>query len=140
MIQETLFEQTRQDSSFLSQEDSKVFNMTWKNFSTCNTMSFTSWVIYLANEWSIRQEVFCKRVVLKNFAKFTVKHVCRYLFFKKSFRNRWFLWISLRFQRSPIFYKTPQVAAIEMTFLRLIPLLIIVLCCDKYYRPAIDLF
>ena len=32
---------------------------------------------------SSRQEVFCKKVVLKNFFKFTVKHLCHGLFFNK---------------------------------------------------------
>ena len=30
-----------------------------------------------------RQEVFCKKVVLRNFAKFTGKHLCKNLFFNK---------------------------------------------------------
>ena len=32
---------------------------------------------------SSRTEVFCKRVVLRNFAKFTAKHLCQSLFFNK---------------------------------------------------------
>ena len=32
---------------------------------------------------SIRLAVFCKKVVIKNFAKFTGKHVLRSLFFNK---------------------------------------------------------
>ena len=32
---------------------------------------------------SSRLEVFCKKAVLKNFAKFTGKHVCQSLFFNK---------------------------------------------------------
>ena len=32
---------------------------------------------------STRPEVFCKKGVLKNFAKFTGKHLCRSLFFNK---------------------------------------------------------
>ena len=33
--------------------------------------------------WSCRSEVFCKKGVLKNFAKFTGKHLCQSLFFNK---------------------------------------------------------
>ena len=33
---------------------------------------------------SSRQEVFCKKSVLRNFAKFTGKHLCHSLFFKKE--------------------------------------------------------
>ena len=32
---------------------------------------------------SSRPEVFCKKYVLKNFAKFTAKHLCQSLFFSK---------------------------------------------------------
>ena len=32
---------------------------------------------------SSRTEVFCKKAVLKNFAKFTGKHLCQSLFFNK---------------------------------------------------------
>ena len=107
--------------------------------------------MHLANDRSIRQEVSCKRGVLKNFAKFTGKHMCRSCFLnktagfrpaillQKSFRNRCFPLNFVRFLRSPIFYRTPQVAAIEMTSLRVIPLRIIILCCDRHYRPAVDL-
>ena len=33
---------------------------------------------------SIRPEVFCKKAVLRNFAKFTGKHLCQGLFFSKE--------------------------------------------------------
>ena len=32
---------------------------------------------------SSRPEVFCEKVVLRNFAKFTGKHLCQILFFNK---------------------------------------------------------
>ena len=35
------------------------------------------------NRGSSRPEVFCKKVVLKNFAKFTGKHLCQSLLFNK---------------------------------------------------------
>ena len=38
------------------------------------------WEIYL---WNSRPEVFCKKVILKNFAKFTGKHLCQSHFFNK---------------------------------------------------------
>ena len=36
-----------------------------------------------ANDRSSRPEVFCKKGVLRNFAKFTGKHLCQSLFFNK---------------------------------------------------------
>ena len=38
---------------------------------------------------SSRPVVFCKKVVLRNFAKFTGKHLCQYLFFNKVDYNPW---------------------------------------------------
>ena len=40
---------------------------------------------------SSRPEVFCKKVVLRNFAKFTGKHRCRNPFFNKGPRSATFL-------------------------------------------------
>ena len=37
---------------------------------------------------SSRPEVFCKKGVLKNFAKFTVKHLCQSLFFDIVYGQR----------------------------------------------------
>ena len=49
-----------------------------------------------------RSEVFCKKGVLRNFAKFTIpeKHLCQSLFFKNT-----------RISKSSFSYKTPSVAA-----------------------------
>ena len=40
-------------------------------------------IIYHVTEAVRRREVFCKSQVLKNFAKFTGKHLCQSLFFNK---------------------------------------------------------
>ena len=40
---------------------------------------------------SIRPEVFCKKGFLRNFAKFTGKHLCQSLFFNKVADLRWLL-------------------------------------------------
>ena len=45
----------------------------------CSNAAF----IYLHSYRSSRPEVFCKKGVLKNFAKFTGKHLCQRLFFNK---------------------------------------------------------
>ena len=47
---------------------------------------------------SSRPEVFCKKVVLRNFAEFTRKHLRKRLFFNKV-------------ARTPFSYRTPSVAA-----------------------------
>ena len=39
--------------------------------------------IQSTNDRNSRPEVFCKKVVLRNFAKFTGKHLCQSLFFNK---------------------------------------------------------
>ena len=49
---------------------------------------------------SIRLEVFCKICVLRNFAKFTGKHLCPSLFFNKVGTGV-FLWIFVKFLRIP---------------------------------------
>ena len=41
---------------------------------------------YLTSSKSSRPEVFCEKCVLRNFAKFTGKHLCRSLFFNKVAR------------------------------------------------------
>ena len=42
-----------------------------------------AWRLYLTMIWSSRPEVFCKKGALKNFAKFTGKHLCQSLFLNK---------------------------------------------------------
>ena len=63
-------------------------------------------------------EVFCKKGVLKNFEKFTRKHLCQSLFFNKNLQLYWkrdsgavvFLWI-LRILKNTFFHRTPPMAA-----------------------------
>ena len=64
-------------------------------------------------------QVFCKKGILKNFAKFTEKHQCQRLFFnkvaglkptilfKENFWCRCFLVNFVKFQRTPFLYRTP---------------------------------
>ena len=71
-------------------------------------------------------KIFCKKGALKNFAKFTRKHLCRNLFFNKDAGLRpaflfkrdsdtgVFLWILRNFQEH-IFYWTPPVTASVFT-------------------------
>ena len=65
-----------------------------------------------------RPEVFCKKVVLRNFAKFTGKHLCQSLFFNTVAGLAWnvikkrdsgtgvFLWIFVKFVRTPFLQNT----------------------------------
>ena len=52
-------------------------------------------------------EVFCEKGVLRNFAKFTGKHLCQSLFFKKETLAQVF---SCKFCEISAFYRTPPVA------------------------------
>ena len=50
----------------------------------CHELKTTLFVIALfLRDRSSRPEVFCKKVVLRNFSKFTGKHLCQSLFFNK---------------------------------------------------------
>ena len=67
---------------------------------------------------SSRPEVFCKKGVLTDFAKFTGKHLCQRLFFnkvagllKKSLSHRCFPVNFAKFLRTPFFSRTPPVGA-----------------------------
>ena len=54
---------------------------------------------------SSRSEVFCKKRVLKNFEKFTGKHLCQSLFFNKVYLKKW-LWyrsFPVNFVKAPFF-------------------------------------
>ena len=55
-------------------------------FGPCQTSMMGSKMLSLANNRSNRPEVFCKKGVLRNFAKFTEKHLCQSLFFNKVAR------------------------------------------------------
>ena len=52
---------------------------------------------------SSRPEVFCQKGVLRNFAKFTGKHLCQSLFFNKITDGAFFT--------EHLFYRAPLVAA-----------------------------
>ena len=72
---------------------------------------------------SSRPEVFCKKSILRNFAKFTGKQLCQSLFFnnvaglrlatslKKRLWRRCFPVNFVKFLRTPFFHRTPLVAA-----------------------------
>ena len=61
---------------------------------------------------SSRPEVFCKKDVLRNFTKFTGKHLCQSLFLlKKRLWYRCFPVNFAKFLRTPFFYRTPLVVA-----------------------------
>ena len=48
----------------------------------------------------IRQELFCKKIVLKNFQKLTGKHICPSIFIEKRVRHKRF---PRNFLRKPVF-------------------------------------
>ena len=52
---------------------------------------------------SSRPEVFCKKGVRRNFAKFTGKHLCQSFFLKKSFWQRCFPVNFEKFRITPFF-------------------------------------
>ena len=58
---------------------------------------------------SSRPEVFCKKGVLRNSAKFTGKHLCQSLFFNKVASPG--LAKFAKFLRTSFFHRTPLVAA-----------------------------
>ena len=62
---------------------------------------------------SSRPEVFWKKGVLRNFVKFTGKHLCQSLFFDKvaGLRHGCFPVNFAKFLRTPFFHRAPLVAA-----------------------------
>ena len=52
---------------------------------------------------SSRPEIFCKKGVLKNFAKFTGKHLCQSFFFNKETMAQVFSWESCEISKSVFF-------------------------------------
>ena len=81
---------------------------------------------------SSRPEVFCKKGVLRNFAKFTGKHLCQRLFFnKKESLAQVFSCKFCEISKNTFFYRTPSVAgSVNFFFYTLIsfnlPLIIVV--------------
>ena len=85
---------------------------------------------------SSRTEVFCKRVVLRNFAKFTAKHLCQSLFFNKVagtpfiIEHLWWLlvpnadffkWLcfqyNVKWNVKTVHTSCPKISAVHETFL-----------------------
>ena len=60
---------------------------------------------------SSRQELFCKKGVLRNFAKFTEKCLCQSLFFKKEILAQAFYCEFCEIFKNFLSYRTPLVAA-----------------------------
>ena len=91
-----------QQAQALKQEyiNSGKLSMKWENIRTCR---------------SSRPEVFCKKGVLRNLAKFTGKHLCQSLFFKKVAGLRSLAQVfSSEFCKIPkntFFYRTPPMDA-----------------------------
>ena len=56
-------------------------------------------------------EVFCKKGVLRNFAKLTGKHLCQSLFFKKETLAQVFSFEFCEISKNTYFYRTPLVDA-----------------------------
>ena len=70
--------------------------------------------MFLVNFRSSRPEVFCKRGVLKNFSKFTGKHLCQSLFLDKVAGLRQvFSCEFCQISKNTFFYRTPLVASSE---------------------------
>ena len=63
-----------------------------------NSQKFISQITAKAFFRSSRPDVFCKKGVLKSFAKFTGKHLCQRLFFNKEFSCEF-----AKFLRTPFF-------------------------------------
>ena len=82
-----------------------------------------------ASKRSSRPDVFCKKGVLKNFAKLTEKHLCQSLFFnkvagpacnfiKKESPAQVFSYEFCKISKNTFFYRTPLVAAFVAKVLR----------------------
>ena len=96
-----------------------------------NTIRLTKWLLskMQSENWftklssSKSREVFCINSFLKNFAKFTGKHLCWTFFFnevaglrpaallKKTLQHRWFSVNFAKVLRTSFFYRTPSVAS-----------------------------
>ena len=79
-----------------SQLQHPTLSITRNKFKPCicykKSKCLMQWWHYWTNR-SSRPEVFCKKGVLRNFAKFTGKHLCQSLFFNKVAGFSAFLWI-----------------------------------------------
>ena len=64
---------------------------------------------------SSRQELFCKKGILKNFAKFTGNCLCQGLFFKKETMTQVFSCEFCEIFKNFLSYRTPPVAASDVS-------------------------
>ena len=97
--------------------------------SPCNCQKSLLMNRFISPYRSSRPEMFCKKSVLRNFAKFTIKHLCKSPFFnkvaglrpaalfKKKLRHMCFPVNFANFQEH-LFYRTPLVAASLRTHFR----------------------
>ena len=83
-------------------------------------LSVVDWTFYKSNcilllrhvrVKSSRQEVFCKKGVLRNFVKFTGKHLCHSLFLKKEALVEVLCCEFSKISKNTFSYRTPPVAA-----------------------------
>ena len=90
--------------------------MACKNYISCNShKQYFSKSRFLDIQQKQPPEVLFKKGVLRNFAKFTGKHLCQSFFFNKvaGLRHRWHRCFPVNFVKFPttLFYRTPPVAA-----------------------------
>ena len=98
------------------------FHILVREISSTSMLSVDLLSVFLKirHDRSSRSEVFCKRGVLKNFSKFTGKHLCQGLFFnrlkpatllKKRLWHRCFIMNFAEFSKASFIYRIPLVAA-----------------------------
>ena len=84
--------------------------------------AYCLWIYHITNLWLIsykridfsrssRPEVFCKKGVLENFTKFTEKHLCQSLFFKKETLTQVFSCEFYEIFKNIFFDRTPLASA-----------------------------
>ena len=81
----------------LVESEIKFSGYNFRNKNCISTISIDTFIQY----WSSRPEVFCEKDVLRNFTKFTGKHLCQRLFFDKVAGLRLSLVNFDEFQRTP---------------------------------------
>ena len=64
----------------LVESEIKFSGYNFRNKNCISTISIDTFIQY----WSSRPEVFCEKDVLRNFTKFSGKHLCQSLFFRGS--------------------------------------------------------
>ena len=97
----------------------QVVNFLVSNIYFTFFLSVVDWTFYKSNcilllrhvrLRSSRQEVFCKRDILRNFAIFTEKHLCHSLFFKKETLAEVLSFEFSKISNNTFSYRTPPVA------------------------------